>query len=99
MTIADLAWAAGIIEGEGCMRWKVNQFGHGTTDLTVTQKDVWILEKLQSIFGGKIYYQVDKRSNCSHRHLGGKSAKGVIFTLFSWFSPRRRTQARKALGN
>ena len=90
-TLTDLAWAAGIWEGEGnisrgseCWRQRV----------CVVQKDTWILHKLKDLFGGSIY-RSDQR--CSAWYVSGPRARGFIYTIYSWLSPRRREQVRVAL--
>lgn len=60
MNEIDIAWAAGLLEGEGSFTFK----GSGRTAVRVhcqmTDRD--ILERLQGIFGGQIY-EVAKRKN------------------------------------
>src|SRR3972149_5797889 len=88
-TLADIAWAAGIYEGEGwCSNQKKWTHQAGTFSLNVKQKDRWVCDKLLSLFGGKIFgpYKNEMRT---WRVSGGR-ARGVIYTLFSFLSPRRR---------
>lgn len=53
----DLAWAAGIIDGEGCIQINRSQLGHRLV-LTVGQSGhatPQMLLRLQELFGGRIY--------------------------------------------
>lgn len=95
----DLAWAAGIFEGEGCVH-----FQSDTVGLTVTQRDPWILVKLRDLFGGRI--TGPQRSNAKlsphpiyRWKIYGARARGFLLTIFTWLSPRRRSRARWALGH
>lgn len=49
MTDIDLAWAAGFIDGEGCLIFMQND-----AKLTISQKDPRPLVKLKNLFGGSI---------------------------------------------
>lgn len=98
-TLVDIAWAAGVYEGEGS-----TDYHSRATRVTVTQKDGWILHKFRALFGGSVRYEGrhtlyrgEYRGN--HRwYLRGSRARGFLLTVFSWLSPRRRLQVRKALG-
>lgn len=90
-TIKDIYWAAGIYEGEGHCN-----FSSGTQRLAVTQKDPWILLRLQSLFGGTIGSHKDRSINTWT--LNGVRARGLLMTLYSLLSPRRQEQVRMALG-
>lgn len=96
-TIRDIAWAAGVYEGEGSVSHP------GYTEVTVTQKDRWILDRLKRFFGGRVYYKANHgagkyKHHAVHRwYLYGASARGFLLTIFSFLSPWRRQQARKVL--
>lgn len=95
--VMDIAWAAGFVEGEGCL--------HATSSapmLDATQCQREPLDKLQRIFGGKVRSTRPKTSN--HQEvfiwgLRGSRAIAVMMTLYSFFSPRRKEQARNAIAN
>jgi len=90
-TSTDIAWAAGIYEGEGtCGRH------NDSTQTSVAQKDNWILYKLKSFFGGSvIYYKKYKQ----HRwRLSGARSRGFLMTIYTFLSPRRKTQILFAFG-
>lgn len=87
----EIAWAAGIIEGEGSFTVSSENW----VRVMVSQKDPEILFRLQEILGGTV----------SLRHVGGTPkwqchgarARGVTMTIYKFLSQRRKTQARKLL--
>lgn len=88
-SLLDIAWAAGIVEGEG------NFDGRPTTEqVNVTQKDLWLLERFQRLFGGSIWTNT---RGVSRWYLTGARARGFTMTIFSFLSPRRRKQAIEML--
>jgi hypothetical protein len=93
LTTHDIAWAAGIYEGEG----SCNKHD-GTQVVSVPQKDRWILDRLQAKFGGRI----DWKKPCGpigngvfRWRLSGVRARGFLQTIFILLSPRRREQILK----
>jgi len=95
-TMMDIAWAAGIFEGEGTTRQTP-----GSTQTTVGQSDRWILERFQLLFGGQIYGPFNtgpiSRSKQWRWVVYGARARGFLLTMFSFLSPRRQEQALKAM--
>lgn len=96
-TLSDLAWAAGIWEGEGSVI-----VTHDTFRIEVAQKDRWILDRLRMLFGGSVYVRNEHyrggRYILHKWYLTGARGRGFAYTIFTWLSPRRRAQIRKALG-
>mgnify|MGYP001564057376 CR=1 FL=1 len=90
-SLLDIAWAAGIFEGEGSCHSPKN-----STIATVVQKDEWLLRCLQELFGGAVSKRRTK--DISDWRLCGAAARGFLFTIFTFLSPRRRIQAIAALG-
>jgi hypothetical protein len=90
-TIRDLAWAAGFIEGEGTF------INNGWTErVEASQKTIEPLLRLQELFGGSVNTRKDKMA-MSFWCVCGARARGVIYTLYSFLSARRREQAKRAL--
>lgn len=97
-TIRDLEWAAGFLEGEGGFR------GERTNEqVYVGQVQKEPLLRLQRLFGGSIrarratprdQYQ---RSPLSVWVLCGSRARGLMMTLYTLMSTRRKEQIRVAL--
>lgn len=96
-TLLDVAWAAGFIDGEGCF-WINRQIRKGRTRLThfvgisAFQLKIEPLEKLQRIFGGKIYKAITDRPNQVDGHqwrISGPDARLTAqalkpFLLVKW---------------
>ena len=96
-TMQDIAWAAGVYEGEGHVRAK------GTNIIYVSQKDPWLPERLKYLFGGSIitYNGVWMKNGVPNKQYrwqaSGTIARGFLYTIFTFLSPRRREQVRSAL--
>ena len=90
-TIQDIAWAAGIYEGEG----HSVKNGKNSTTVVITQKDRWLLDRLQKLFGGSVF----NRYGRIHKwQINGARARGFLMTIYKFLSPRRQFQAQLALG-
>lgn len=87
----DLGWAAGFLEGEG-------SFPANATAVTACQKQREPLDRLRRLFGGRVYWRPEGGTYGIYAwYLHGPSARGVMMTLFSLMSPRRKAQIRGAL--
>ena len=84
----DIAWAAGIFEGEGCCA--------DGASVAVTQKDTWLLYKLQTFFGGTV--SLNYSNGCSRWVLTRARARGFLMTVFYFLSPKRKLQVLSFLG-
>ena len=93
-TIRDIAWAAGIYEGEGSAHRPSAQ--SRSLNVSVSQKDTWLLKRFVALFGGSI--TIGRTNKCSAWFVSGTRARGFIFTIYSFLSPWRRLQTRRALG-
>jgi hypothetical protein len=96
-SMLDIAWAAGIYEGEGSVH------NTGGFKVAVAQKDPWLLRRLAQLFGGRVRERKPDsgRLGSGTQHywvVGGARARGVAYTFYSFLSPRRRAQIRAALG-
>lgn len=111
ISVKEIAWAAGIYEGEGScgtQRYskKLKKTGlekvYTLLQATVSQKDPWILFELQRLFGGRI--NTYPNSGCSKAWISrwrvcGAKARGFLQTVYVLLSPRRREQVSFALKN
>lgn len=91
-TSEDIAWAAGIYEGEGYC-----QPPH--LGISITQKDRWMLERLRSLFGGSIGEKSNGKNDTTYYRwrLSGSRAHGFAMTIYSYLSPRRKKPIKKCL--
>lgn len=104
ITAAEIAWAAGIWEGEGSC-WPnartVRRAGRSATvHASVSQRDPeqWVLQRFRHLFGGKIDLEHnDGSSDCLRWRVTGARARGFLMTIFTFLSPWRRQQVLAAL--
>jgi len=90
---ADIHWSAGFIDGEGSFC----KHGH-TIGVSAVQKDEWHVRKLESIFGGSVaLYRRNNGESYWRWTLYGSSAAGIMMTLYSLMSPRRREKIEELL--
>lgn len=98
VTIRELYWSAGFLEGDGSFLFGTNK----TPLVTATQVQRWPLGKLQRLYGGNIYFQKrDKNPNWSDFYrwnLTGEQAAGLMMTLYSVMTKKRQGQILTALG-
>lgn len=95
-SVIDIAWAAGIFEGEGSISGSIGLGVH------VVQKDRWLLDRFARLFGGSVSRRASENPRSGqplevhHWRLSGVRAHGFALTVFSFLSPRRRAQVRRA---
>lgn len=108
MTIREIAWAAGIIEGEGTIiaavtkasdGYKIRQFR-----LAVEMTDLDVLLKLRDILGPRctLRERTPPSANPKHRRryilcLTGNELAGWLMTIYALMGQRRRDRIRTAL--
>jgi hypothetical protein len=96
LSIKDLYWVAGFLEGEGTFYYNV-----GRLIIQAPQVQREPLEKLQKILGGNISnrtrYAELNRSPIYVWYIGGSKAAGAMMTLFPLMSPKRKIQISGAL--
>lgn len=81
-TSLDIAWAAGIYEGEGSA---------GYSGISVSQSDRWILDRFQTLFGGKVSYE--QSIEMHFWRASGARARGFLMTIYRFLSPWRQAKA------
>jgi hypothetical protein len=90
--LVDIAWAAGIYEGEGSIQIQ----GSKCLAVLIGQKDTWILERMEKLFGGIMHNVTTTQREYYMWRLSGPRALGFLFTIYSFLSPRRKAQFREA---
>lgn len=96
ITVRQIEWAAGFLEGEGCFQFSKAK----NMSVTATQVQKEPLERLQSMFGGSIYgYQPREpnKSFCYRWCAVGTRAVGICMTLYSLMSPKRKVEILKVI--
>lgn len=98
VSIAQLNWAAGFMEGEGS--FQLNGRTRKIPSANATQVQLEPLERMCRLFGGRPYKVFEKRDNHNDKWLwcvNGSRAAGVMMTLYPLMSPKRKDQIRIAL--
>lgn len=96
-SLCDIAWAAGFIEGEGCF----SSASVSSPRIRVSQCNIEPLMRIQALFGGSIRPNKphDPRHNSQYCwSLSGPRGRGLMYTIFTYMSPKRRLQIKEALG-
>lgn len=91
-TTHDIAWAAGIIEADGCFVSKRN----GDLSVHVSQKEPWLVHSLQELFGGRIKDTGADGKYWEWRATGPRG-RGVAMTVYQFMSPHEKAKAETAL--
>lgn len=97
--MCDIAWAAGIFEGEGCIAMRPG------ARLIVSMTDKDVVYKFQEAVGvGKVYYNYPPSSQKTGRKptyrwmVGDRNGVRVVLEMFlPWLGERRRAKAIEAL--
>lgn len=99
--LRDIAWAAGIYEGEGSAIGRDN-----TTYVQVAQKDPWLLHKMKGFFGGSLYYRKKPSILNGHEYppipswnISGGRARGFLMTIYPFLSPRRQKKIKEIMAD
>lgn len=96
--IKDLYWAAGFIDGEGYMS---SRGGDTTPTVSANQNARELLDRLSNLFGGNV-----KQANPIYKgkpkpiyvwRIYGARAVGVMMTIYSLMSEKRKKEIREAL--
>jgi|SRR6185369_2741093 len=94
ITVKEIAWVAGIIEGEGCIRF------NGTPKITIKMCDKDIIERLAKIFGKPVYSHLSNNKIYSSQYavyVTSVSAVEWMFTVYSFLGIRKRKQVDDAI--
>ncbi len=98
----ELAWAAGLFEGEGCFSAQKNSSGRYTSRAQITMSDLDILERFARTVGvGKVHPR--KQNNPSHKKLwhwrvtSYEEVQHILSILWNHLGPRRRARGAEVL--
>ncbi len=91
----DIAWAAGLFEGEGCLHR--HKRGYGALFLAMTDED--IVRRFAAIFGLKVYgpYKTGHKPSYVARTEKFELVQHAFATMYRYLGPRRREAGRKML--
>jgi hypothetical protein len=100
---ADIAWVAGVFEGEGTIRVRRGNYG---AQVSIRMDDRDVIERIHSVMGFGNFYQTEERRTSGrvvtqyNYQLG--SAEYVIAFLTAvlpWLGTRRRAKAQEAMAS
>jgi hypothetical protein len=90
MTETEIAWIAGLLEGEGSFLVKTGTQGYPVIQCSMTDKDIMI--RLQSLCGGSLSSHKPKNLNWKETHvwrLGGVAALDIMSKILPHMGERR----------
>lgn len=87
-TAEDIAWAAGIYEGEGSCSFRA------TIQVFVTQKERELCDWLRDLFGGGVCLDGE---GYHHWYISGKRASGFLAVIYKYLTNRRKGQVDAVL--
>lgn len=103
-TRENLAWCAGLIEGEGCVTRNITtkrSENYNYWQLKVTSTDLDVLTKLQDILGvGRIYKQkvaINRKEAWQYKVYRQKDLYAVLAAIFCFMLSRRKERITLAL--
>lgn len=102
MNREELAWAAGLFDGEGNVRFGYQRNGYGRIQLSVTQIHREVVDRFKVAVGaGAVYgpYPRPLPQSPIYRYdaTGIATTRAVIELIWPFLSPVKRTQAADAL--
>jgi hypothetical protein len=103
MNTHELAWAAGLIDGEGHFRADLHSKSTTTLcpRLDISQVDRYVLDRFRDAVGrGRVYGPYRKTGGrVIHQYVVTEfePVQAIAAMLWRWLSPIKRTQASKAL--
>ncbi len=91
----DVAWFAGLFEGEGTFKIEKESYAGG---LAIQMTDLDVLEKVQSIFGGKVTQSYDRKDKphwktCYKWSCSVSESDVIVPLLLPYLGARRKIRA------
>lgn len=98
----DIAWLAGLLEGEGCFLLRKSGGYKGSISIALQMTDRDTVEKAATLMGGKLYgphgpYGKGKLPTWQV-FVFGEAAASWMMTLYSFMSTRRQEKIKELLG-
>lgn len=102
LTLRQVEWAAGFLEGEGCFYSSPLGVRAHRNSVTAAQVQREPLQRLVNMFGGAIYNVPPKKPTHAPAFVWtttGARAVGIAMTVYSLMSPKRKMQIGKLLSS
>jgi hypothetical protein len=97
--IADIAWLAGILEGEGSFwadknRKTINRIRYMNPQIAVEMADKDIIDRVASMLGNSVQSRQrdPSKKRLYNTRVGGRKAVAWMLTLFTLLGQRRRAK-------
>jgi hypothetical protein len=97
----NLAWAAGLFEGEGCIAIKP-----GTVQLQLGMSDEDVVRRFWKVVGmGKVYGPYQDKRKATHKLMwtwsvsGSQMSQALLAAMWSFLGARRRGRAAEAIAS
>ena len=102
LSITELAWLAGILEGEGCFLLTTKSESNlGYPQINVSMSDKDVMDRVALLLEASIYLKADKRKESYKDQwvakVNGARAAGWMMTLYSFMGERRKAKIRQVL--
>lgn len=99
--LLDIAWVAGVLEGEGCFKMQTSGGYKGSICIATQMSDKDTIQKLSAIMGGTLWgphgpYGVSKLQTWQTAVFGSKAAAWMM-TIFPFMGIRRQAKIRELL--
>ena len=96
VTVRDLEWAAGFMEGEGCFHKGSGVAGNIIVSAVQVNKEP--IQRIADLFGGTLKQYTYRKTRLLWKWSAhGGRARGIALTLYSLLSERRQGQIRNAI--
>ena len=96
-TAIDVAWAAGIYEGEGCCVKAGNSYN--SFSVMVSQKDPELLYRLKEFFGGRVTQYKNGKFDVYHWVVCGDRGRVFLGCIYPFLTARRKAQIENTTAN
>lgn len=93
----DIAWLAGLVEGEGCFRLQ-----HRSINIMVGMTDEDVIAKAAKLLGRHYLNVPPREERCKpqfHITFSGRHAAAWMMTLYPFMGQRRRERIRKCIAH
>jgi hypothetical protein len=99
--LLDIAWLAGILEGEGCFQMRRSGGYLGSVCIALQMTDLDTVQKAAALFGSKVYgphgpYGVSTQATYQTFCFGSTAASWMM-TLYSFMGYRRKAKIKELL--
>lgn len=96
-TQTDLAYLAGLLDGEGCFVIKPNNHEHFTQSVTIGMTDARAVKWVQATFGGLVFYTATKSSKNESVYTWTLCKRLEVEKLINEVKPYLKTKLLQAL--